>query len=153
MPCQKPCWHWLYYYSASCLCIIIYEIHMLEFQNAIIVQCVHTVTSSTTQMHGFVFPINLFGGILYSSCLSTQSMMSLFSTFYHWHLSILSKGTVIPHPLLLPMGNMSLHCMLRFWVPWPMLASFLFANDSLLSSKSIRIILPHLWILFVAWNI
>ena len=119
-------------------------LHVLKVQNELIILCIHTVTSSTAQMHGFLFPVNLFDGIFFSSCLSTQSMMSLFNTFYHWRLSILSKETVMLHPLLLPMGNMLLHCMLRFWVPWPMLASFLFANDSLLSSKSIRIILPHL---------
>ena len=38
---------------------------MLKAQNELIILCIHTVTSSTAQMHGFLFPVNLFDGIFF----------------------------------------------------------------------------------------
>ena len=38
---------------------------MLKFQNELIILCIHAVTSSTAQMHGFVFAVNLFDVIFF----------------------------------------------------------------------------------------
>ena len=40
-------------------------LHMLKVQNELIILCIHAVTSSTAQMHGFLFPVNLFDGIFF----------------------------------------------------------------------------------------